>query len=90
MLQTSTALAISSIAFTINILGWRCPCAVHVGLRLLTMAVLGEQGCPHEGQDASPSPSLSGCCWHMEAAGDASWCEEGEVVCVAMLLRNQL
>lgn len=86
MLQTSTALAISSITFTINILGWRCPCAVHVGLRLLTMAVLGEQGCPHGGQEASPSPSLPGCCWHMEAAGDAPWCEEGEVVCVAMLL----
>lgn len=73
MLQTSTALAISSITFTINILSWRCPCAVHMGLGLLTMAVLGEQGCPRGGQDASPSPSLPGCCQHMEAASDAPW-----------------
>lgn len=76
MLQTSTALAISSITFTINILGWRCPCAVHVGLRLLTMAVLGEQGCSH---GCLTIPFIS----TLLPAHGSSQFEKGEVVCVA-------
>ena len=67
MLQTSTALANSSIAFTINILGWHrvpaLPTRVRAHLpwrgksRSRRSTVLGEQGRPRGGHDISPSPS---------------------------------